>query len=74
MASTTQITDRLEAALPGFRYLPVRVRRIDANLLGSSRRITVEPIQIPEQPQVEPGPTAVKKPVGATKHEPVTAQ
>jgi len=50
------------------------IRRIEANLPGPSRRITVEPIQIPEQPRVEPDPTPVQEPVRTPEREPVPAR
>jgi hypothetical protein len=47
-------------------------RRIEANLPGPSRRITVEPIEVPASPEQEPtpGPAPVEEPVRAPEREP----
>ena len=60
----------------GFGRTSARVRRIEANLPGPSRRITVEPIEIPERPRVDPDPdpTPVHEPVQPPEREPVPAR
>jgi hypothetical protein len=49
-----------------------RPRGIEANLPGPSRRITVEPIQVPTAPEHEPAPAPapVEEPVRAPEREP----
>ena len=57
-----------------FTYPSLRALRIDADLPGPSRRITVEPVRAPAPPVEAPEPAPIEEPAHAPEREPAPAR